>query len=60
MENNIHGFVPVRVTNVDLKSKTGLIDALVAHENGKLVSSTNPVHQAFLNKLFNHVNIARA
>ena len=38
----------------DLKSKTGLRDALVASSYGIPVGSKNPVQQEFLNKVLNH------
>lgn len=45
---------PTRGFVTDLRSKTGLRDALVASSYGVPVGSKNIVQQEFLNKVLNH------
>ena len=50
---NKWAFEIVPAKKVDLKSKTGLRDALIANSNGLFAVGENPVQQAFLNKMLN-------
>lgn len=56
MNNFGEGYNTIPMTKVDLKSKTGLRDALVSASKGIPVTGTNIIQREFLNRVINHAN----
>ena len=54
MNDRSYGFGSTKGFITDLKSKTGLRDALYASSLGIPVGSYNKVQQKFLNRVINH------
>ena len=50
---------PVKCYKTDLKSKGGLLRAIIASQYGIPVVSSNTVQQEYLNRVFNHAKYTR-